>query len=102
MTIDGRDVPFTVEPGERIAQLKADHARAHVPTELVMDRNAALIQDRVDKDAEVERLTGLWAVDLGPIQVTTEKTRRIPLPPIVGTIALVGGIVLLIVNTQKP
>ena len=40
-------------------------------------------------------------VDLGPIQVTTEKSRRIPLPPIVGGIALVGGIVLLIVSTKK-
>ena len=40
-------------------------------------------------------------VDLGPIQVTTEKSLRIPLPPIVGGIALVGGIVLLIVSTKK-
>lgn len=35
------------------------------------------------------------AVDLGPLQVTTEKTKTIPLPPIVGAVALVGGIVLL-------
>jgi len=41
------------------------------------------------------------AIDLGPIQVSTEKTRRLPLPPIVGGIALVGGIVLLIVNNKK-
>lgn len=41
------------------------------------------------------------AVDLGPIQVMTEKTRRIPLPPIVGAIALAGGIVLLIVEKRK-
>ena len=41
------------------------------------------------------------AVDLGPIQVTTEKTRTIPLPPIVGGIALVGGIVLLVVEKKK-
>ena len=42
------------------------------------------------------------AVDLGPIQVTTEKTQTIPLPPIVGAIALVGGIVLLIVEKRRP
>ncbi len=36
------------------------------------------------------------AIDLGPIQVTAEKTHTIPLPPIVGGIALVGGIVLLV------
>ena len=41
------------------------------------------------------------AVDLGPLQVTTEKTRRIPLPPIVGGIALVGGIVLLVAGNRK-
>ena len=41
------------------------------------------------------------AVDLGPIQVTTEKTRTIPLPPIVGVITLAGGIVLLIAGSRK-
>ena len=41
------------------------------------------------------------AVDFGPIQVTTEKTRRIPLPPIVGGLALVGGIVLLVTSSKR-
>ena len=41
------------------------------------------------------------AVDLGSLQVTTEKTNNIPLPPIVGAIALVGGIALLIRSTIK-
>lgn len=40
-------------------------------------------------------------VDIGPIQVTSEKTKTLPLPPIVGAIALVGGIVLLVVGTKK-
>ena len=40
------------------------------------------------------------AIDLGSLQVTTEKTKTIPLPPIVGAIALVGGIALL-VRTSK-
>ena len=40
-------------------------------------------------------------VDLGPIQMTAEKTRTLPLPPIVGGIALVGGIVLLVVGKKK-
>ncbi len=40
------------------------------------------------------------AVDLGSLQVTTEKTNNIPIPPIVGVIALIGGIVLLIRNTK--
>ena len=40
-------------------------------------------------------------VDLGPIQVTSEKTKTIPLPPIMGAIALVGGIVLLVMGSKK-
>jgi membrane-bound ClpP family serine protease len=40
-------------------------------------------------------------VDLGPIHVTAEKTRTLPLPPIVGAIALVGGIVLLVMGKKK-
>jgi hypothetical protein len=40
-------------------------------------------------------------VDIGPIHMTAEKTRTLPLPPIVGAIALVGGIVLLVVGKKK-
>ena len=40
-------------------------------------------------------------VDIGPLKVTTEKTNTLPLPPIVGGIALVGGIVLLAVGRKK-
>ncbi len=40
-------------------------------------------------------------LDLGPLQVTTEKTNRIPLPPIVGAVALVGGLVLLVVDSKR-
>jgi len=40
-------------------------------------------------------------VDLGPIQMSADKTRTIPLPPIVGGIALVGGIVLLVVGRKR-
>ncbi|MDG4475554.1 DUF3185 domain-containing protein [Thiovibrio frasassiensis] len=35
-------------------------------------------------------------VDLGPIQMTAEKTKTLPLPPIVGAVTLVAGIVLLV------
>jgi hypothetical protein len=40
-------------------------------------------------------------VDLGPIQVTAEKTKTLPMPPIVGAIALVGGIALLVMGSKK-
>jgi len=40
-------------------------------------------------------------IDLGPIQMTADKTKTIPLPPIIGAAALVGGIVLLVVGNRK-
>jgi hypothetical protein len=40
-------------------------------------------------------------VDIGPIQMTAEKTKTLPLPPIVGGIAIVGGIVLLVVGRRR-
>lgn len=40
-------------------------------------------------------------VDVGPIQITADKTKTLPLPPIVGAIALVGGIVLLVMGNKK-
>ena len=41
------------------------------------------------------------AFDLGPMHVTTEETHHVPLPPILGAIALVGGIVLLVVDRRR-
>lgn len=40
-------------------------------------------------------------VDIGPLTVTSDKTKTIPLPPIVGAIAMVGGIGLLVLGTRK-
>jgi len=40
-------------------------------------------------------------VDIGPIQMTAEKTKTLPLPPIVGGVALVGGIILLVMGSKK-
>jgi uncharacterized membrane protein YidH (DUF202 family) len=40
-------------------------------------------------------------VDIGPLQMTTEKTKTLPLPPIAGALALVGGIVLLVMGNKK-
>lgn len=34
-------------------------------------------------------------VDAGPIQITTDKTESLPLPPIAGGLMLVAGVVLL-------
>ncbi len=40
-------------------------------------------------------------VDVGPLQATTKQHHEIPLPPILGSIALVGGIVLLIAGRRE-
>ena len=40
-------------------------------------------------------------VDLGPVHVTAEKTRTLPLPPIAGALALIGGIVLLVRGSKQ-
>ena len=39
-------------------------------------------------------------VDLGPLQVTAEKSHSLPLPPILGAVAIVGGILLLVRRVQ--
>lgn len=40
-------------------------------------------------------------VDIGPIHATREKTHSVPLPPIAGAVALVGGIVLLVMGKKE-
>lgn len=40
-------------------------------------------------------------LDIGSIQATREEKETIPLPPIVGAVALMGGIVLLISSAKK-
>jgi uncharacterized membrane protein len=40
-------------------------------------------------------------IDVGPLQATIDKQETIPLSPLVGGMALVGGIVLLIVGNRK-
>ena len=39
-------------------------------------------------------------VDIGPIHATREKTQNVPLPPIVGAVALIGGVVLLVAGRK--
>lgn len=40
-------------------------------------------------------------VDLGPIHATKDTTKTIPLPPVLGGLALVGGIVLIAVGAKN-
>lgn len=39
-------------------------------------------------------------VDIGPIHATREKTHNVPLPPIAGAVALIGGVVLLVAGKK--
>lgn len=40
-------------------------------------------------------------IDMGPIHATADRKNTIPLPPVLGAIALVGGIVLLVAGGKK-
>ena len=39
-------------------------------------------------------------VDLGPLRVTKEQKHTVPLPPILGALALIGGIVVVIADRR--
>jgi hypothetical protein len=39
-------------------------------------------------------------VDIGPIHATREKTHAVPLPPIFGAMALIGGVGLLVAGKK--
>jgi hypothetical protein len=40
-------------------------------------------------------------VDLGPLKITAQKEKTIPLSPILGGLALAGGVVLIVVAMRK-
>jgi uncharacterized membrane protein HdeD (DUF308 family) len=40
-------------------------------------------------------------IDLGPLKASVDKEKSIPLPPIVGALAIAGGVVLIIVGARK-
>jgi uncharacterized membrane protein HdeD (DUF308 family) len=40
-------------------------------------------------------------VDIGPIEATATERERIPLPPIVGGVALVAGVLMLVVPRRS-
>jgi drug/metabolite transporter (DMT)-like permease len=39
-------------------------------------------------------------VDMGPIQVTKQEKHTVPLPPILGALALLGGLVLIVTDRR--
>jgi hypothetical protein len=40
-------------------------------------------------------------LDIGPVEASVERRERVPLPPIVGGLALAAGVALLFVGSKK-
>jgi uncharacterized membrane protein YidH (DUF202 family) len=40
-------------------------------------------------------------LDIGPIEATAERRETVPLPPVLGVVALAGGIVLMIAGSRR-
>ncbi len=40
-------------------------------------------------------------IDIGPLKVTATEKKTIPLPPIVGGVAIVAGIALIVMENKK-
>jgi uncharacterized membrane protein HdeD (DUF308 family) len=40
-------------------------------------------------------------IDIGPIKATADREKTIPLPPVVGAVAVVGGVLVLVLGGRK-
>jgi hypothetical protein len=40
-------------------------------------------------------------IDIGPITATADRERTFPLPPIIGIVAIAGGVALLLAGSRK-
>jgi hypothetical protein len=40
-------------------------------------------------------------IDIGPIQATAERQKTIPLPPVMGIVAVAAGVALVVVGMRK-
>jgi drug/metabolite transporter (DMT)-like permease len=40
-------------------------------------------------------------LDIGPIEATADEKESVPVPPILGVLAIVGGVVLVAVNARR-
>ena len=41
-------------------------------------------------------------VDIGPVEVTAEREKHVPLPHIVGGLAAIAGLVIIVAGSRKP
>ncbi len=40
-------------------------------------------------------------IDIGPIKATADRERTVPLPPILGIVAVAGGVALMVAGSRK-
>jgi hypothetical protein len=40
-------------------------------------------------------------VDLGPVEVTAEREKRLPVPPLVGGLAAAAGLIIIVTGSRK-
>jgi len=67
-----------------------------------MDGNCAhRKRDRIFAYQGITYTTRKKVLDIGPIHATRDEDHTIPLPPIIGVVALVGGIVVLVAGQRK-
>jgi len=41
-------------------------------------------------------------VDIGPLHATADHQKTVPIPPILGGVAVIGGLVLLVAGLRRP
>jgi hypothetical protein len=41
-------------------------------------------------------------VDIGPLHATADHQKTVPIPPVLGGVAVVGGLVLLVAGMRRP
>ncbi len=41
-------------------------------------------------------------VDIGPVHATADRQKTLPVPPVLGIVAVAGGVALLVVGMRKP
>jgi hypothetical protein len=41
-------------------------------------------------------------VDIGPVEITAEREKHVPVPPVVGGLAAVAGLVIIVAGSRKP
>jgi hypothetical protein len=41
-------------------------------------------------------------LDIGPLHATAERQKTLPLPPVLGVLAVAGGVALLVIGLRKP